>query len=96
MIANKAGRVPTLLRELRLTHDFLKALERKLTKDAIKWYLEYDDFILALEEGIKTIVRIEADSVSEEDMRYLLESEDDADDAHDEPLPASKTSTLEI
>jgi hypothetical protein len=79
-----------------LPHDFPKALERKLTEDAIKWYLQYDDFILAMEESIKTIARIEADSVSEEDVRYLLESEDDADDAHDEPLPASKAPTPEI
>jgi hypothetical protein len=64
-----------------LPHDFPKALERKLTEDAIKWYLQYDDFILAMEESTKTIARIEADSVSEEDMGCFLEGEDDADDA---------------
>lgn len=96
MIADKAGRDPTALHGMMLPHDFPKALERKLTEDAIKWYLQYDNIIPAMDESIKTIVRIEADSVSEEDMGYLPEGEDDADDADDEPLSASKPPTPEI
>jgi hypothetical protein len=49
-----------------------------------------------MEESIMTIAGIGADSVSKRDMKFLLEGEDDAGDADDEPLSASKAPTPEV